>query len=99
MKDAKSSLSLAPIARAISGYIKRFHVMIYTLTVMIGVSAAMLMLNGLISAQPETPEPGAGASTQIFDQETIDRINSFNTSDSEGDTFELPPGRINPLAN
>lgn len=34
-----------------------------------------------------------------FDEETIKRIENFNTSTSSEDTFSLPPGRINPLVS
>lgn len=91
----KSSLSVARLGAIITHFFKRFHLVIFTLTIVIGVSFAVFMLNSLIekSNQTET-EP---VSMQTFDQETIDRINSFSTSSDMGDSFSLPSGRINPF--
>lgn len=95
----KVSLPIGRIPDILSGYIKRFHVTIYTLTVVIGVSVAMFMLNGLVFQHDTTDETTAPTATTSFDQDTIERINNFNTSSSGDDNFSLPPGRVNPLVD
>lgn len=80
----------------IAHFIGRFHVIIFTLTVVIGVSAALFLLVATLSSSSGEESPTPNMTT--FDQTTIDRIDRFNTNDSTGDTFYLPPGRINPLA-
>lgn len=95
----KVSLPIGRIPDILSGYLKRFHVMIYTLTVVIGVSVAMFMLNSLVFQQDTPDEPPASTTTPAFDQDTIERINNFNTSSSGDDNFSLPPGRVNPLVD
>lgn len=89
------SLSLDQIKRLLGLILNRFHLLIFCLTVIIGVSVAILMFSGLLSSSDEIDS----AQTQNinFDEETIERIENFNTSTSEEDTFSLPPGRINPL--
>ena len=98
MKKVSLSLNTGKISSVLSGYIKRFHVIIYTLTVVIAVSVAMFMLNGLLS-HPDTVDPAVATPVTAFDKQTIDRINNFNTAGCERDTFSLPPGRITTLAN
>ena len=91
----KSSLSVHQMKQQIVRFLNRFHVMIYTLTVVIGVSVAIFMLNVLVSMSnttDATPPPSI-----VFDQATIDSINEFHTTNSSRDEFHLPEGRINPL--
>lgn len=94
----KSSISIGQISDGIVYFIRRFHVLIYTLTVVIGVAVAVFQLNGLITEQSPT-DSGGGTAASSFDKDTIDRINNFNTASSDEDTFSLPPGRINPLVD
>ena len=94
----KSSISIRQISDGIVNFIRRFHLLIYTLTVVIGVAVAVFQLNGLITEQSPAGNGGDTAASS-FDKDTIDRINNFNTADSDEDTFSLPSGRINPLVD
>lgn len=96
MKKSQLAISLSQITSPISRILKRFHLIFYALTIVVGISVATFMLNKIIfhTGPPEQPPK---TPTNAFDQETIDRINSFNTSSSGRDSFSLPPGRINPL--
>lgn len=76
-------------------FISRFHVLIYTLTVVIGVSLALLLVVGTVSSSDTDEIQVPQAIT--FDKETIERIEQFNTAASSDDTFSVPSGRINPL--
>ena len=101
MKKGKSvSISIPKITSILPRFFKRYHVVIYTLTVVIGVSIATFMLNGLLSRPEVSPTASVPTPTvPVFDQEIIDRINNFNTSSTQEDTFSLPAGRINPLVD
>ena len=94
----KSSISISQISDGMVDFIRRFHLLIYTLTVVIGVAVAVFQLNGLITEQSPAGNGGDTAASS-FDKETIDRINKFNTANSDQDTFSLPSGRINPLVD
>ncbi len=90
----KNSPELDKLLSSISAFLRRYHVMLYVLTVVVGVSIAILMLNGLINSSKQTdhpfPEPAR------FDKQTIERIEGFTTPD-KNTKFKLPPGRINPF--
>ena len=94
----KSSISIGQILDGMVNFIRRFHLLIYTLTVVIGVAVAVFQLNGLITEQSPAGNGGDTAASS-FDKDTIDRINNFNTANSDQDTFSLPSGRINPLVD
>ena len=94
----KSSISISQISDGVVNFIRRFHLLIYTLTVVIGVAVAVFQLNGLITEQSPAGNGGDTAASS-FDKDTIDRINNFNTANSDQDTFSLPSGRINPLVD
>jgi len=91
----KQSPSLSQLGDVITHFVQRFHLVIFTLTVVIGVSVAVFLLNGLIEASNKT-EPATHAMPTL-DQNTIDRINSFKKASDGQDSFSLPPGRINPF--
>ncbi|OYW42533.1 hypothetical protein B7Z28_01450 [Candidatus Saccharibacteria bacterium 32-45-3] len=95
----KQQVSLSKFSAGFLNIFKRYHIVIYTLTVVAGVSVAIFMLNGILSGEAVVADGATSTSTPVFDQETIRRIDNFNTSTSTGDTFSLPSGRINPLAD
>lgn len=91
----KNSPSISQVGAAITHFIHRHHLTLFTLTVVVSVSVAVFLLNGLISVSnsPVSTTP----TTASFDKATIDKINSFSSADSGSDTFSLPSGRINPF--
>lgn len=91
----KQSPSLSQLGGAVAHFMQRFHLVIFTLTVVIGVSIAVFLLNSLIEASNRT-EPAAH-NMPTLDQKTIDRINSFKRASDGQDNFSLPPGRVNPF--
>ena len=91
----KQSLSLGMIGPAIAHFLQRYHMVLYSLTVVIGVSVAIFLLNGLIDLSNES-EPGE-VSTTIFDKQTIDKLESFSSSDATSPGFNMPDGRTNPF--
>lgn len=95
MKQAKA-LSLNDLGHAIAKFLWRYHVMLYTLTILIGMGAAIYLLTGVIFITPNsrTQQPHDSQ----FDQKTIKLIEGFNSAGSGQDSFTLPPGRTNPFA-
>lgn len=91
----QSSPSVAQLGSAIVGFIKRHHIIIFTLTVVTGVSVAVLLLNNLLvlsNTPGSTPSNGF-----VFDQETINQIETFNSPSEEDGELSLPDGRYNPF--
>lgn len=82
--------------RLILGLIRRFHLLMFFIIVVIGLAVAVVMLNRTLT----------GTSTDDFlptinhgsiDESTLNRIQSLHTSD-EATKPQLPEGRINPFA-
>ena len=92
----KNSISLDRLPAAAAHFFKRFHVIIYTFTIVIGVRVSVFLLPSFFFFF-FTPDSSDSSAATSFDKETIERINNFNTSSSSNDTFTLPSGRINPL--
>ncbi len=89
--------SVSQLGAIMANTFRRFHVLLFVLTVVIGVAVCMFFLNNLItlSGQAEVT-PSAGPQ---FDEETIKRVDSLVTPDqgTSGKELVLPPGRVNPF--
>ena len=66
----KSSISISQISDGIVHFIRRFHVLIYTLTVVIGVTVAVFQLNGLITEQSPTDNGGGKPTFDNFPEDS-----------------------------
>ena len=92
----KNSISLAQFGHSIARFFHRYHVVLYSLTIVIGVSIAVFFLNNLISLS-NTTDSNAAPKLLQFDATTIKQINKFTTSDKSDASFSLPAGRVNPF--
>jgi len=92
---SKQLPSANQLGQTILHFIRRYHVILFTLTVVVGVSVAVFLLNRLITESNTITQPPITV-TQ-FDQETINKINSLNTASNNRSDFSLPPGRVNPF--
>ena len=92
----KPSISeqLEPIIKPLSKFLWRFHVIIYSVAVIGGLSIAIFLLSGLLSISSE-PAPTSSAT---FDKKTMKIIKDFRTSASGNEPLALPAGRSNPFA-
>lgn len=97
------SLSPAAIAKAFSHFIRRYHVVLFSVFALGGLAAAVFLLNNtLITAATATPSTGAGVD---FDQGTLEKIKAMHTSaqvtPETAGTYELKINqpRINPLSS
>lgn len=88
------SLSLDQITRPVSRFLHRYHVIIFTLTVIGGLAVATFILYNTYMASTRqevtTQQP-------VFDKDTIEKIKSFKTSDENKGEYKLPEGRTNPF--
>lgn len=92
----KTDLSFNPqqISRSISQFMHRYHVIIFVLLVVGGLSAATFALYQTVesskSARTDTPNT-------TFDTKTIEKIKDLRSADDASTPLVLPPGRTNPL--
>lgn len=92
----KNNISLNPqqLLSGISGFFYRYHVLVFSLVVLGGLSAATYVLyQTVISSQSAEP----GSSVVQFDEATIDRIKDLRDSDDSGTPLQKPAGRSNPF--
>ncbi len=90
------NLSNEQLSASISHFIKRFHVLIFTTTAVIGTVVAIWSLTGVISTSSnpseQTPAPTG------FDTNTISRLERLIGPGANDSQLEIPEGRVNPLA-
>ncbi len=94
----KNSVSVDQISGLILTFFKRYHLILFTLTVVLGVSVAVFLLNQLMLAESGNDNTSSQASGAIFDEATIDRIKSLNTSADSGGELVFPDGRVDPFS-
>ncbi len=92
----KNSLDLTQAFRPFATFMKKHHVVIFSLTVVIGVAAALYLFNNLLVMS--SPEKLPTQSSSEFDQSTIDQIDGLNRAGDGTADFTLPPGRTNPFS-
>lgn len=89
----KSELSLQQITRGVSHFLHRYHILIFTIFVLGGLSVTTYMLyQATTSAQPTS-----NATSSSFDQQTIDRIGTLRSASDAPTPINLPAGRVNPF--
>ena len=66
------SLSLSGLGQALTKFLWRYHIMLYTMTVLVGVAVAVFLLSNVILASPDAPTPQPDQSR--FDDKTINLI-------------------------
>ncbi len=92
----KKSPAFAKFGKAIGKFFHRYHIIIFVLTVVIGVLVGVLLLNNLITLSGQL-EPVSSSGT-TFDEVTIKRIENLVTiHDDSSSELTLPPGRISPF--
>jgi hypothetical protein len=77
--------------------LRRFHMVIFIVFVVIGLSAAILLLNGIVAKTSDptvSSETGAQAS---FDQTTINRIKELKAASEPSAPIDFSQGRISPF--
>lgn len=79
-------------------FFKRFHILLFTLVVLGGLMAAVLLLNDVIAKSGTSTDYVPAAANTTFDQATIDKIKQLRSGDeSAPDDLDLDNGRTNPF--
>ncbi len=92
----KTDISFNPqqISRSISRFMHRYHVILFVLLVVGGMSAATFVLYQTVAASQSAE---ATAPNTSFDQQTIEKIKGLRSADDASSPLVLPPGRTNPF--
>ena len=90
----QGTISIQQITRSISQFMHRYHVLIFTIFVLGGLSVATYLLyQATTSAQTSSNQ----SPSNQFDQSTIDRINALHSANETPTPINLPSGRTNPF--
>ena len=91
----QQSLNLTQIQKSAGQFLHRYHVLIFVLTVIGGLSLATFMINQAINTAqpPATTTEGVGG----FDNDTMDKVKSLRKPTEDPDPLVLPNGRVNPF--
>lgn len=89
------NLSPAIITSALATFLRRYHIVIFTVIVIGSLAVAVYLVNNVIAASSIPSEQDTNSSG--FDQKTIDALGQLSTSDDPS-PLELPTNqRINPF--
>lgn len=90
-----SSLSLSQITKPLSQLLHRFHVILFALLVIGGLSVATFLLYGSIVTSSAPDQQVTSSSS--FDKTTIEKIKTLRDPSQPGSPLQLPAGRTNPF--
>ncbi len=91
------NISLLSIRRSIAHFIGRYHVVLFIVVIVGGLSIDILQLNGVIVHSSDAGGYAPKSSNATFDQVTIDRIKQLKTRNEAGAQLDLSKGRTNPF--
>lgn len=93
MKNTPDAKLFTPMLNALD----RYHLTIFIVVLVGGLSTAVLILNSTIQQSSDITGYTSIANGSSFDQVTIDRLKQLRTSSDPAPAFTLPPGRTNPF--
>ncbi len=91
------NISFLSIRKSIAHFVGRYHVVLFVVVVLGGLSLVILRLNNVIVSSAESDGYAPKSSNATFDQATIDRIKQLKTRDEAGAQLDLSKGRTNPF--
>lgn len=97
----KAELNLTPseLKRGASRFILRFHVILYTVIVVGGLSTVIFFVYQTVAQSTDTPSNPAVATTN-FDQDTIKELKDLSQKSGGGSKLSFPTNqRINPFVD
>lgn len=94
MKTDLSSVSLTQITATVSRFLHRYHIILFALIVLGGLSVATYMLYSTATAT--APSDAAAASSGTFDKATMKKVQNLRGIDDASQPLELK-GRTNPF--
>lgn len=91
-------LSSATLKNSLGHFLRRYHLLVFTISILGGLSVCMLLLNGIIIKSGDTTGYTPTAAPASFDKDTMQRIKELHTStDNASDDLNLSSGRTNPF--
>jgi hypothetical protein len=95
--NGQLNISLSSIKNIAIALLHRFHVIIFTVIVLGGMTIVIFILNGVIVASGDSNGYSSVSTNQTFDQATIKRIEDLKTSSQTDNQLNLSSGRTNPF--
>lgn len=92
----KIDFSTKQIIRAFSHFMHRYHVILFAVFVVGGLSVATLLLYRAATSPTSSSSKDIASS---FDKTTINKINGLRGAGDTPAPLHLPPGRTNPFQN
>lgn len=91
-------ITSASLKNSLSKFIKRYHLLIFTVFVLGGLTLCMFLINGIIIKSGDTTSYKPATTDTTFDKQTIERIKQLQTADDNAvDDLNLGQGRSNPF--
>lgn len=91
------SLSLGPIKKAFTHFLRRFHVVLFVTVIFGCLALAILLLYTIILTSSEAKDYTPNTINTSFDEDTLKRVEELKTRDETGSEPTFPSGRINPF--
>lgn len=86
------------IAKSIIQFFGRYHLTLFIVFLVGGLSSAVLVLNAVLIQSADTEGYTSSLDMTTFDQATIDNVKKLRLSSDTPAEFSLPEGRISPFA-
>lgn len=93
MKNSPS-LSLNLISGTITMILHRYHVLLFVITAIGGLSFATFMINQTVNKPADSTSQ---STTETFDKDTIEKVKKLRKPNEAPAPLSLPSGRINPF--
>lgn len=91
-------ISLVSIKKGITKLLQRYHVILFVVVVMGGLSAAIFLLNKVLIASDDAGGYASQLNKESFDTDTIEKLKRLRASDEQTIKLDLQNGkRINPF--
>ena len=90
-------ISLNSLKKPISHFLNRYHVVIFVVTILGGLGAAIFLLYGTVALSSESNGYVSSAGSTTFDKQTIDRVNQLKSRDQNKTSIDFGKGRTNPF--
>ena len=87
-------LDLSQVTLVVSRFLHRFHITLFVVLVVGGLSIATLLLNKSITTQADST---SGPTEQAFDEKTMTRIKNLRTTNEQTNLVLPDTGRTDPF--
>lgn len=90
----KADIDFSQISHAVSHFMHRYHIIIFTLIVVGSLSVATFVLYQVVNTSQLASDDQVSTG---FDKKTMEKINTLSGSDDAQPTLVPPAGRTNPF--